>query len=135
MGQATIIMDKCDTNDDGKLNFEEFSHVHASMQLSSDEKLIHTCFSVMDENGDGTIELEEFQMAMSGGFESGNIARSRLTAGIGGGAEMAKNIQLDIDADGKRSSFSKGTSSRRSSEKSHLFQSPVNDNSIVPAVY
>ena len=161
--QAQVIMDKCDTNDDGKLNFEEFSHVHASMQLSSDDKLIHTCFSVMDENGDGTIELtelqnalklsrfeaqnifneadlngdgvisfEEFKMAMSGGFKSGEIARSRLTAGIGGGSQMAKNIRLDIDSKSNRSSFSKGTSSQ--SGQSHLFNSPVNDNSIVPAI-
>merc|ERR1719189_3373246 len=62
--QAQFIMDKCDTNGDGKLSFEEFSHVHASMQLSSDEMLIHTCFSVMDENNDGTIEIQELQDAL-----------------------------------------------------------------------
>lgn len=64
MEQAQVIMDKCDNNGDGMLSFEEFSHVHASMQLSSDEMLIHTCFSVMDENNDGTIEIQELQDAL-----------------------------------------------------------------------
>lgn len=62
--QAAHIMQQCDDNGDGKLSFKEFTHVHASMQLSSDDMLIHTCFSVMDENGDGSISVTELQDAL-----------------------------------------------------------------------
>eukprot|EP01084_Bolivina_argentea_P288476 495122_1 len=151
--QAQIIMDKCDTNGDGKLSFEEFSHVHASMQLSSDEMLIHTCFSVMDENNDGTIELQELQDALKlsrteaeivfreadlngdgvisfDEFKiamSGGLQSKRLSKSrlfAGiGGRDMAKNIELDLDSN-NRSSFSKGT---QGSSSSAIINIPPNE--------
>ena len=153
--QAKIIMNKCDSNGDGKLSFKEFSHVHASMQLSSDDMLIHTCFSVMDENNDGTIDLQElqdalklsrqeaeivfkeadlnkdgllsfdeFKIAMSGGLNNRKLSKSRLFAGIGG-QDIAKNIKLDIEINGKRSSFSKASSTSSSTDS-------ISNNKIVP---
>jgi len=176
--QAQVIMTKCDSNGDGKLSFDEFSHVHASMQLSSDDMLIHTCFSVMDENGDGIIELQElqdalklsreeaeivfkeadldgdglisfdeFKMAMAGSLQTDRLSKSRLFAGIGGGADMANNIDLEIDRNG-RSSFSKNSSSIPSSlnnkiieeklpdkvdERKTLISQNKSENSIAPA--
>ncbi|ETO29398.1 calmodulin-like protein [Reticulomyxa filosa] len=63
--QAHQIMKNVDTDGDGQLSFEEFSHVHASIQLSSDEVLIHTCFQVMDDNGDGQISIQELKVALN----------------------------------------------------------------------
>eukprot|EP01083_Nonionella_stella_P034001 93050_1 len=142
--QARVIMEKCDTNGDGKLSFQEFSHVHAAMQLSSDEMLIHTCFSVMDENGDGHIEIQELQDALKlsqaeakdvfleadlngDGVISFDEFKIAMSGGLqskkiskaslfsGIGGDLAKNIQLDLDTN-ERSSFSKHASSQPSTK-------------------
>jgi len=157
--QAEVIMKKCDTDGDGKLSFEEFSHVHASMQLSSDDMLIHTCFSVMDENNDGTIEVQELQDALKLSrseaievfqeadlngdgvisFEefkiamSGGLQSRKLSKSrlfAGvGGQDMAKNIKLDLEAN--RASVSKN-SKDSASIGSHEHDSDIAANKVVP---
>ena len=62
--KAKEIINAVDKDGDGCISFEEFKHVHASIQLSSDDMLIHTCFKVMDEDHNGTIELNELKHAL-----------------------------------------------------------------------
>ncbi len=42
--KAKEIIDECDEDGDGLIDFEEFALVQASVQLSEDDMLIHTCF-------------------------------------------------------------------------------------------
>lgn len=53
-----------DSNGDNVVSFEEFKHHVAAMEIEADESELSRVFRGLDENGSGTLELNELRAAL-----------------------------------------------------------------------
>ena len=53
------ILKDCDINKDGSINFDEFVSARARNKLSTDLKVLHAVFQLLDENRDGHVDKNE----------------------------------------------------------------------------
>jgi len=63
--QIQELVEKIDTNQDGKIQFEEFERVmREMMETDAEEKMLKEIFDSIDRNRDGVIKVEELKYAL-----------------------------------------------------------------------
>jgi len=64
--EAERIMNEADTDNDGKIDFEEFATVWQRKLLTVNDQYIRAVFGVLDSNGDGFVTSEELTGVLAG---------------------------------------------------------------------
>jgi len=88
--EAKAIISASDSDNSGEIEFSEFAQVWQRKLLSVNESYIHAVFTVLDENGDGTISQDELLKVLE--LNKSNPAHLQQVT------DMIK--QVDKDADG-----------------------------------
>jgi len=63
--EATKIIESTDADDSGEIEFNEFAQIWQRKLLSVNDSYIHAVFSVLDEDGNGTIEAHELAKVLN----------------------------------------------------------------------
>jgi len=63
--EATKIIQTTDVDGSGEIEFEEFAQIWQRKLLSVNDSYIHAVFSVLDEDGNGTIESHELAKVLN----------------------------------------------------------------------
>jgi len=92
--EAQKILKDCDENKDGSINFDEFVSARARNKLSTDLKVLHAVFQLLDENRDGSVDKNELCQIFTPKDESGN-------GGLGDADIVHMIEEVDTDKDGK----------------------------------
>merc|ERR1711953_494468 len=69
--QAKQIMKDCDTDNSGAIDFDEFVAARARNKLSTDAKVLHAVFNLLDHNKDGHVDKSELKEIFAGAAEDG----------------------------------------------------------------
>merc|ERR1711879_858364 len=86
VAEATRIINETDDDGSGFIEFEEFARIWQRKLLSVNESYIHAVFTVLDENGDGSIDADELAKVLD--MQKDSDAK-----------ELAELIK-EVDADG-----------------------------------
>ena len=114
-----------DANDDGCIEYEEFSDTLKSLEIGLDDQQIFQLMCSMDRNRDGTIDLQEFRERFGLCFQQVQLGGKKAAAAGGGGGDGDEDMS-DASA-GAGATAAAARLARKSSGDSEMTDAAADD--------